>query len=78
MCDEDNEKLNVIKDHIEKMQETVIQKAARTQHLEQELQKKEAMIAHFEHRVKSETARANDVAENAESLRNDRDWLGIR
>ena len=43
------------------------------QHLEQELQKKEAMIAHFERRVKSETARANDAAENANSLRNDRD-----
>ena len=54
--DEDNEKLKVITDRIEKMQETFNQAAARTQHLEQELQKKEAMIAHFERRVKSETA----------------------
>ena len=73
MCDEDNEKLKVITDRMEKMQETFNQAAARTQHLEQELQKKEAMIAHFERRVKSETARANDEAENANSLRNDRD-----
>ena len=55
-----------MKEHVEKTM-------ARTQHLEQELQKKEAMIAHFERRVKSETARANDAAENANSLRNDRD-----
>ena len=76
MCDEDNEKLKVITDLIEKMQETSNQAAARTQHLEQELQKKEAMIAHFERRVKSETARANDAAENADNLRNDCNRLG--
>ena len=77
MCDEDNEKLKVITDRLEKMQETFNQAAARTQHLEQELQKKEAMIAHFERRVKSETARANDAAENADRLRNNCNWLGI-
>ena len=77
MCDEDNEKLKVITDRLEKMQETFNQAAARTQHLEQELQKKEAMIAHFERRVKSETARANDAAENADRLRNNCNRLGI-
>ena len=77
MCDEDNEKLKVITDRIEKMQETFNQAAARTQHLEQELQKKEAMIAHFERRVKSETARANDAAENADRLRNNCNRQGI-
>jgi hypothetical protein len=70
----DEESLIVIKDRIDKMKESVNQTVARTQHLEQELQKKEAMITHFERRVKLETAQANDNAvEYADSLRNNRD-----
>ena len=76
-CDENikdlNENAKALKDDFEKVKEHFEKTVARTQHLEQELQKKEAMIAHFERRVKSETARANDAAENADSLRNDRD-----
>jgi hypothetical protein len=43
-CDENTKAL---KDDIEKVKECVEKTVARSQHLEQELQKKEPMIAHF-------------------------------